>query len=267
MEIPVSRPQTEHVENRRRLRQQMRIGLRPGILYFGAMCVLAGSEKPAGVCTVPAAAAAASDSPQEVADQLRAEVIQLNPDPPASSTAVNVRRRQTNGPRVVIRTHADPTTPQSVLGRAELIATSIFGGIGVPVVWSSGSKHALSVEGELSIEMRLNTRLPGGSHPGALAYAVPYGTSETGIHVFIDRVLKGVPAGEAGDLLRYVMAHEITHVLQGVARHSAEGIMKAHWDEHDRREMAFRRLPFAAIDTELIRAGLGRLTAAENVAR
>ena len=91
MEVPVSHPQTGRMENHRRIRQQMRMGLRPGILCFGAMCVLTASENL----------------------------------PPASSTAACVRRVQTNGPRVLIYAHADTTMPRSVLGRAELICAGL----------------------------------------------------------------------------------------------------------------------------------------------
>jgi hypothetical protein len=55
--------------------------------------------------------------------------------------------------------------------------------------------------------------------------------------VFIDRVLMnlskhGVPALPNG-LLCHVIVHEITHVLENIDRHSAEGIMKAHWSDRD----------------------------------
>lgn len=39
----------------------------------------------------------------------------------------------------------------------------------------------------------------------------------------------------------HVMAHEIAHILKGVSRHSADGVMKAQWDDHNRREMTYGR--------------------------
>jgi len=176
-----------------------------------------------------------------------------------SSPAADEPKQPTGGPRVIIYTHYDPKTPQAVLGRAKLIATSIFASIGVPVVWRSGVIHQIGGEGAVSIEMQLDAQMSAEFHPGALAYAVPQVNSGTRIHVFIDRVLEGRFPSTAGNLLGYVMVHEITHILQGIERHSAEGIMKANWDEHDRREMFRRKLPFAAIDTELIHAALGKV--------
>ena len=61
-------------------------------------------------------------------------------------------------------------------------------------------------------------------------------------------------------LLGHVMVHEITHVLEGVARHSSAGVMKAHWDLADYHAMTGRPLPFAAEDIRLVRAHFGMET-------
>jgi len=62
-------------------------------------------------------------------------------------------------------------------------------------------------------------------------------------------------------LLAHVMTHEITHLLQEVAWHSATGVMKAHWNLRDYSEMAWRPLPFTQEDIDLIRCGLRRRAA------
>ena len=79
-------------------------------------------------------------------------------------------------------------------------------------------------------------------HPGALGYAAPYAKTGTRIHILYDRL--GVPAESAfaGLLLGHVMAHELAHVL-GYAEHSAEGVMKAKWDDNDL--VAMRRAPMS----------------------
>jgi hypothetical protein len=51
-------------------------------------------------------------------------------------------------------------------------------------------------------------------------------------------------------LLAHVLAHEIAHQLEGIGRHSAEGVMKALWDERDFLEMSDKPLPFAPEDLE-----------------
>ena len=53
-----------------------------------------------------------------------------------------------------------------------------------------------------------------------------------------------------------MLAHEIGHVLQGSARHSEIGIMKANWSEREVMSMATKQLQFTRLDIELIREGL-----------
>jgi hypothetical protein len=57
------------------------------------------------------------------------------------------------------------------------------------------------------------------------------------------------------DIVAYVIVDEVTHILEGVARHSKTGIMKAHWDAHDRFEIGLGRLGFAPEDIDLIHSG------------
>jgi hypothetical protein len=59
-------------------------------------------------------------------------------------------------------------------------------------------------------------------------------------------------------LLAHVLVHEITHVLQGVVRHSGTGVMRAHWDAREYLDMAFSPLEFTGADAELIQSGLRR---------
>ena len=61
-------------------------------------------------------------------------------------------------------------------------------------------------------------------------------------------------------LLAHVLVHEITHILQGITRHSETGIMKAHWTPEDYEEMQLRPLSFTRKDIELIQIGLASPT-------
>jgi predicted Zn-dependent protease len=63
--------------------------------------------------------------------------------------------------------------------------------------------------------------------PEALANATPYAKSGRSIHVHMDRLL----VGRDERLTTAVLAHEITHVLERINRHSADGVMvmKDHW--------------------------------------
>jgi hypothetical protein len=87
-----------------------------------------------------------------------------------------------------------------------------------------------------------------------LAYALPY--QGTYIEVFYDRVRGTVDEETRPHLLAHVLAHEITHILQGVARHSETGVMKAHWTSDDYRWMCSHHLEFAPEDVELIQLAM-----------
>jgi len=56
--------------------------------------------------------------------------------------------------------------------------------------------------------------------------------------------------------LGHVASHEIGHALEGINRHSREGLMKAQWGNREMRQMFVRSLPFAGEDAELIHLGL-----------
>ena len=175
----------------------------------------------------------------------------------SSSSATRAAKQLPDAPGVTIHLlQSGLAVPVVVLGRAELVATNIFASIGVPVEWRT-AEHPVGGEAEVTIEMQFDSGMPLKFQPGALAYAMPYGTGGTRIHVFSDRVLN---AGHtmAGPFLGHVMAHEIAHVLQGISRHSAEGVMKEHWSIHDFYQMAFQPLQFTNDDVELIHAGLER---------
>jgi hypothetical protein len=77
----------------------------------------------------------------------------------------------------------------------------------------------------------------------------------THVVVFPDRI-RQVDPYQMQCALAHVLVHEITHVLQGICRHSATGIMKARWDQRDYFEMSRKPLPFAEEDVALIYAGL-----------
>lgn len=127
--------------------------------------------------------------------------------------------------------------------------TAIFATIGVKVEWRSSYKCPTD-----ALRISLKESTPENFHPGALAYAQPY--DRTNIVVFLDRIVEARSREQRGTVLAYVMAHEITHILQGVCRHSDSGLMKAHWTAVDFQAMSLGRLIFAAQDVDLIYSGL-----------
>jgi hypothetical protein len=133
--------------------------------------------------------------------------------------------------------------------RAE--ASKIFAQIGVRLDWGIGNKCA-SNEHAITIHMSYDT--PKTKLPHVWAYASPYG--ERNIEVFYDRIKNEARDRGTRHLLAYVFVHEIAHVVQGVARHSQTGIMKAGWDADDFFEMGNGRLHFTDEDVSLLYLGL-----------
>ena len=131
-------------------------------------------------------------------------------------------------------------------------ASTLFRRIGVRLEWHE--QRFCSPDGN-AIQVKFSGRTPEGEHPGALAYALPY--ERTKIVVFYDRIQNGDPK-RVTYLTAYVLAHEITHILQGAVRHSERGIMKAHWDRVDYFEMENGQLNFAPEDVGLISRGLDK---------
>ncbi len=97
----------------------------------------------------------------------------------------------------------------------------------------------------------------------ALACAYP----NEGVHIelFVDRLTENDHLGQSR-YMGYVMAHEITHILQGVARHSDAGVMKAAWTLAENRQISFLQLGFDPEDIQLIQAGMEKRTTARVLA-
>lgn len=132
---------------------------------------------------------------------------------------------------------------------AKMLTSRVFSQIGVPIVWHSMSRKCMAD----AIHVRLTEATPPSLKPGAFAYALPY----EGVHirVFCDRI-HAIAGPLEGIVLAHVLAHEITHILQGIKRHSAEGLMKATWDSTDYFHMKEKALEFTPEDIRLIYLGL-----------
>jgi hypothetical protein len=136
--------------------------------------------------------------------------------------------------------------------RAQVIAGKMFDDIGIKINWHEESKCSPGQDGVIHIG--LNTGVSADRYPGALAIALPYEGAH--IQVFVDRLRRLVIPKIVPILLAHVLAHEITHILQGVNRHSESGVMKAIWDQQDYEKMAWKPLSFTDGDVRLIHFGL-----------
>jgi hypothetical protein len=154
----------------------------------------------------------------------------------------------------------EATLPVEVLEASQAKASGMFAAIGVKLYWRCPKSRP---QGTIVISLGN----PKNRNAHELAHALPY--EGTHIEIFYDSVRKIMP-NNVPAVLAHVMVHEVTHILQGFPRHSDSGIMKAHWDDNDFLQMAWKPLPFTEHDVDLIRRGLdareARLASARLVA-
>jgi hypothetical protein len=149
-------------------------------------------------------------------------------------------------------------TPTIVVIHAEALTSKMFAGAGVAVEWhSAGAAGCQELQQADTVILDFAVNTPPSRHPGALAYAQVYDAVH--IVVLFDRVEGAARrSSQVCSILAHVMTHEITHLLEGIARHSETGVMKAQWSPKDFDLMGYGPLPFAPEDVELIRRGLER---------
>jgi len=157
--------------------------------------------------------------------------------------------------KVTVYVNANSVPRQAILF-AEGISSRMFATAGVAVEWYFGEPGSHDkAPMNRAIIVNFEPQAPPGSNPAAMAYSLPY----EGVHivVFYDRIRRACQhCGGCATILAHVLTHEITHVLQGISRHSKTGVMKASWDAVDYMNMLWRPLAFAPEDIELIRFGL-----------
>jgi hypothetical protein len=134
-------------------------------------------------------------------------------------------------------------------------ASSLFLSAGVELEWHGEASFCKGNSDAMVVSWMTST--PKAFHPGALAYALPY----EGVHiqVFYDRIAQADP-DLVPSLMAHVIVHEITHILQGIDRHSTGGIMKAVWASSDYTQMKRGQLRFTAVDVEMIHDGFAART-------
>jgi len=158
----------------------------------------------------------------------------------------------------------DANVPSPVLSRARTLAADMFAGLGVRIEWRAGQRAESQLVREKAIAVRLTLDTPEEFKTTVGAFATP----SEGVHITVlyqHLAWSLAKPGLAPALLAHVLVHEITHILQGIARHSETGLMKAYWTPNDYYEMQTKTIPFASEDVELIHRGLQRRTLAEKV--
>ena len=137
---------------------------------------------------------------------------------------------------------------------ATLTASQIFKRAGVTVNWRTPASACLAHQSR-AITITFSAAEPSAEHKEGLAYALPFEGNH--IVVFYSRVKAAVSGDRCPvpKLMGYVLAHEITHLLQKCDCHSREGVMKGHWSRHDYSQMVYSLLQWAPEDIDLIQTG------------
>jgi hypothetical protein len=167
--------------------------------------------------------------------------------------------------RVNVQMSSQVEAPPDLLRDGRAAASNIFAGIHIRLIWagptqqvSSAAAGCVGEPATYDLAVEIVPHAPASFSDVALAMALPHADSGVRIVIFYDRVeplLRGHQAPQAA-VLGYVLAHEIAHVLQGIARHSEAGIMRARWTDNDLKQMGIRVLTFTPEDVQLIRRRL-----------
>jgi hypothetical protein len=140
--------------------------------------------------------------------------------------------------------------------RAEHQASEMLRAAGVRVVWKIGEPgHTSCCQFQLALRYDIEPR----KGSDAMGYAFPYENGAGGITILYKRIVAKRLRPEK--MLAHVIVHEVTHMLQGLARHSASGVMKHWWSPEDFKQMERAPLQFTTADIDLIRLGLAKRVA------
>ena len=165
--------------------------------------------------------------------------------------------------RLKVSVFNDAQVPQFVLREAEERAQAVFDEAGVSLTWlDCGTPGHWNPElscKDVVYPTHLSVRLVAGKQ---LASGDIFGQSflnEKGEGNYANIYLTPLSSARAlqlvreGDLLGYVVVHELGHLLLGKDSHSGEGLMRAKWEVGELREAAKGNLLFTKSETDRMR--------------
>jgi hypothetical protein len=172
---------------------------------------------------------------------------------------------------ITIQIHDYSRLPADSLSSATAIVTRMYERIGVRINWVGVVRWE---GGHASFERREETSHPaiarltmiilnpkmaarGRVAPDVLGFAAVadegMGSIAYAIYDRVRSVALEVPANEA-DLLGFVMAHEIGHLLLPRGSHSGAGLMRSNWDVRDLGRVDLQNLQFSTEQASQIRS-------------
>ena len=154
--------------------------------------------------------------------------------------------------------------PESLIAQAEAEANSVFSSMNVLVVWAKCQAEVGTEEAAHGTRFIIRLRSDRPPLKSGLASLDAMGrayVSPSGDGYMADVYYKAVEAfaewhGTVKDeLLGYVIAHELGHLLLGVG-HSPQGVMRSRWTGRDATAVRQLGLKFTAVEQERIRRNL-----------
>ena len=161
--------------------------------------------------------------------------------------------------------------PPALLSSAAAVVTRMYEGIGVRIKWTGvvrwNGDHARfdhreetshAALGQLTIII-LNSKMAARGHvkEEVLGFAAVadegMGRIAYAIYDRVRSIALELPINEA-ELLGFVMAHEIGHLMLPRGSHSSAGLMKSDWDIHDLEEVDLLKLQFSEQQAAQIRS-------------
>jgi hypothetical protein len=194
------------------------------------------------------------------------------------------------GPRPAFTIHVRnyAAVPSSALAEAQRVATAIFRQAGVEARWAeidmtAGVVQTVRIQDQpmalADIQVNIlpdSAPIPAGVSDSVMGVAPGAGPDRTVVDVFDGRLralfwrissayLKGDIDRRVseGQLLGYVIAHEVGHLLLHQQGHSPSGIMRGEWAFPDFRDMASSMLLFTPQQAQVLRSDVVRRDAQE----
>jgi len=165
--------------------------------------------------------------------------------------------------RLTVSVFNDAQVPPSVLQAAEARVRAVFVNAGVSLTWldcgSPGNRHTELGCLDVAFPSHLSVRLVTGKQTGSGDIFGQSFLNEQGEGNYAKVYLTPLSSAKAlevvreGDLVGYVVAHELGHLLLGKNSHSTEGLMRAKWEVWELREAAKGNLLFTKSETERMR--------------
>lgn len=162
---------------------------------------------------------------------------------------------------------SDADGSEELFGPVKPLVSGIFEEIGIGLDWRHGELPGERRGQSLIFGVHTHRHAPKTASPDALACARIIGLCGRDIEIYRDRVelLPDTQQRNGYDLVGFVLAHELAHLMIGTNEHSPSGIMKARWSSADMREMRLRGLYFSSMDIARIRLGLAVQLAAQRI--